>query len=361
MPGNVEVWYEILRNLEFIFAIELFHNETSTFADIILPDQSYLESWALLMCEPPVTEGLNCRQPVVQSPGSCRDGFDIMAELAERIGKLDIMNGVNAFITGLVHDPDLMLDVTKRYTHKEFLDRCGRYWTKTLWPPEKSIEWFMESGHNTIRRPPGHLYYVSNKRGKDTRRPFYCEFFLEARDELMHKFKEFNVQLPVKWDFEEYGAIPDGQLSPVHKEPPEYDLYAITFKEHFLNFTENLSIPWIRELVDRDPHHRGLMINPIAAKARGIETGDYIEVRSRFGVLTGYAVLTEGIHPETIGVSNATNRTVTHNPITRLGGGQFNTLLGVGVEWTCCVSGAMESVAKVKVTKLPAPPPPPRY
>jgi anaerobic selenocysteine-containing dehydrogenase len=138
-------------------------------------------------------------------------------------------------------------------------------------------------------------------------------------------------------------------------------LYAITFKEHFLNFTENLSIPWIRELVDRDPHHRGLMINPIAAKARGIETGDYIEVRSRFGVLTGYAVLTEGIHPETIGVSNATNRTVTHNPITRLGGGQFNTLLGVGVEWTCCVSGAMESVAKVKVTKLPAPPPPPRY
>jgi len=361
MPGNVEIWYEILRNLEFIFAVELFHNETSTFADILLPDQSFLESWALLMCEPPVTEGLNCRQPVVQAPGSCRDGFDIMAELAERIGKLDIMNGVNAFITGLVHDPDLMFDVTKRYTHKEFLDRCGRYWTKTLWPPEKSIEWFMENGHNTIRRPPEHLYYVSNKRGKDTRRPFYCEFFLEVRDELMHKFQEFNVQLPEKWTFEEYGAIPDGQLSPVHKEPPEYDLYAITFKEHFLNFTENLSIPWIRELVDRDPHHRGLMINPVAAKARGIETGDYIEVRSRFGVLTGYAVITEGIHPEVIGISNATNRTVTHNPVTRLGGGQFNTLLGVGVEWTCCVSGAMESVAKVKITKLPAPPPPPRY
>jgi len=83
--------------------------------------------------------------------------------------------------------------------------------------------------------------------------------------------------------------------------------------------------------------------------------------RSRFGFLTGYAVFTEGIHPETIGISNATNRIVSHNPITRLGGGQFNTLLGCGIEWTCCVSGAMESVAKVKVKKLPHPTPPPRY
>lgn len=97
----------------------------------------------------------------------------------------------------------------------------------------------------------------------------------------------------------------------------------------------------IRELVDRDPHHRGLLINPVSAKARGIQTGDYIEVRSRFGVLTGYAVVPEGIHPEVIGISNATNRTVSHNPLTRLGGGQFNTLLGFGIEWHCCVSGAM--------------------
>ena len=114
----------------------------------------------------------------------------------------------------------------------------------------------------------------------------------------------------------------------MHTEPAEYDLYAITFKETLMNFTENLSIPWIRELVDRDPHHRGLMINPKTAKAKGIEDGDYIEVKSQFGQLTGWAVLSEGIHPEVIGISNATNRTVTHSPITRMGGGQFNTLLG---------------------------------
>ena len=104
-----------------------------------------------------------------------------------------------------------------------------------------------------------------------------------------------------------------------------------------MNFTENLSIPWIRELVDRDPHHRGLMVNPKTAKAKGIEDGDYIEVKSQFGQLTGWAVLSEGIHPEVIGISNATNRTVTHSPITRMGGGQFNTLLGMGMDYTCAL------------------------
>ena len=44
MPGNVERWYEILRNFDFIWAIDLFHNETTAFADVILPDHSFLES-----------------------------------------------------------------------------------------------------------------------------------------------------------------------------------------------------------------------------------------------------------------------------------------------------------------------------
>ena len=359
MPGNVEKWHEILRSFDFVWAIDLFHNESTTFADVIFPDHTFLESWGLLMCEPPATEGLNCRQPVVEPLGETKDGFDILTEITERIGKLPEMNDLYNFGTGLVNDPELMLDPNKRYTHKEFLDRCARYWTKSLWPPEKGLDWFAEHGHNTIKRPPHHKYYVSNKRGRDMRRPFYCEYILQVKKELQDKLSK--VDLPFEWNFREYGAIPDGSLSPVHSEPPEYDLYAITFKEHFINFTENLSIPWIRELVDRDPHHLGLLINPKTAIEKGLKEGDYIEVRSQFGQLSGWLVLTEGIHPEVVGVSNATNRTVSHNPITKLGGGQFNTLLGNNFEYTDLCSGAMETVARVKVKKLSPPSPPPKY
>ena len=69
----------------------------------------------------------------------------------------------------------------------------------------------------------------------------------------------------------------------------------------------------------------------------------------------------EGVHPEVVAISNATNRRVTHSPITRLGGGQFNTLLGNNFEYSDLVSGAMESVARVKVTKISPPPLPEKY
>ena len=359
MVGNVEKWYEILRGFDFIWAIDLFHNETTNFADVILPDKTYLESWALLMCEPPATEGLNCRQPVVEPLGECRDGYEVLAEVAERMGKLKEMNEVYSFITGLVNDPELMLDVNKRYTHKEFLDHCARYWTKTVWPPERGLDWFAANGHNVIWRPPTRKYHMSNKRGRDMRRPFFCEYILKQKKHLEENLAK--VKMPFKWDTSEYVAFPNGSLSPVHSEPPEFDMYAITFKEHFMNFTENLSIPTIREIADRDPHHVGLIMNPKTAKAKGLEEGDYIEVRSQFGHLSGWLVYTEGIHPEVIGVSNATNRTVSHSPVTRLGGGQFNTLLGNNFEYTDHVTGAMETVARVKITKLPKPPLPKKY
>lgn len=357
MPGNVEQWYEVMKGFDFIWAIDLFHNESTVFADVILPDRSFFESWALLMCEPPLTEGVNLRQPVVEPLGETRDSFDILCEVAERIGKLPDLNDVFNFLTGLVNDPELLLDPNTRYAHKDFLNRCARYWTKTNWPPERGIDWFMEHGHNVIARPPHHKYYVSNKRGRDMRRPFYCEYILQVKNDLEEKLSK--VELPFTWSTREYGAIPDGSLSPVHSEPPEYDLYAITFKESFINFTENLSIPWIREIVDRDPHHVGLLMNPKTGKQKGLREGDYVEVRSQFGKLSGWLVFTEGIHPEVVGVSNATNRTVSHNPITRLGGGQFNTLLGNNFDYTDLCSGAMETVARVKVSKVPKPPPPP--
>ncbi|MCD6353218.1 MAG: molybdopterin-dependent oxidoreductase [Proteobacteria bacterium] len=358
LPGNQETWHKVMRSFDFIWAIDLFVNETTVFADILLPDTDYLESWTLLMCEPPATEGLNLRQPVTDPLyPEARDGWDVLVEIADRIGKLGDLNNLWNFACQLGNDPELALDPKKKYTRTEYLDLIARYHTRHMWPPERDLKWFMEHGHNVIDKPADRFYYSSDKRGKDCRKPFYCEYMWQVKKELEENIANAKPPLPFKWDTSGYQPIPDAQFSPVWNEPPEYDMWAITFKEHFMNFTENLSIPWTRELADRDPHHRGLLLNTKTAEKKGIKDGDTIEVRSQFGVLTGRAVLTEGIHPETVGISNATNRTVSHSPITRKGGGQFNTLLANSFEYTDEVSGAMESVAAVKVTKINAPAP----
>jgi anaerobic selenocysteine-containing dehydrogenase len=129
-------------------------------------------------------------------------------------------------------------------------------------------------------------------------------------------------------------------------------MYAITFKDIQVNFGENLSIPWISDIVYKDPVHMGILINPKAASARSIRDGDVIQLTSQYGKIIGLAKLTQGIHPESVGVSNALTRWVDYHAVIKPGGGNFNRLLPADLRNTDACSGQMETVAKVKVTKL---------
>ncbi len=60
----------------------------------------------------------------------------------------------------------------------------------------------------------------------------------------------------------DYQPLPTPVLDPVHEEPPEYDLYAITFKDIQLNFGESLSNPWLKDIVYRDPGAHRLVVKP---------------------------------------------------------------------------------------------------
>ena len=89
---------------------------------------------------------------------------------------------------------------------------------------------------------------------------------------------------------------------------------------------------------------RGVLLNPRTAAALGLVDGDPIEVVSAFGRVDGNAALSEGVHPDVVAVSNASGgrgRKGTH----------FNTLLPAELEYTDNFSGALESVARVRVEK----------
>jgi hypothetical protein len=66
----------------------------------------------------------------------------------------------------------------------------------------------------------------------------------------------------------------------------------------------------------------------------------------------GLVKLTEGVHPETVAVSNALTRWVKYHMVVKPGGGNYNRLLPANLRNTCACSGQMETTAKVKVTKL---------
>jgi len=104
-----------------------------------------------------------------------------------------------------------------------------------------------------------------------------------------------------------------------------------------------MSIPIISRLTSGAAQTRGVLLNPVTAGRLGIADGDPIAIVSRVGRVEGAAALSEGVHPDTVAVSNALTRSLDGKK-----GTHFNTLLSAELEYTDNFSGALESVEKVR-------------
>ncbi len=338
MPSTRKI-QKIFEKMKFIVAIDVVPNESNEWADIILPDHTYLESTCLVSLEPPVVTDDALRQPVVPPMHNTRDATDILTELADRLGFLGGWNDLHNFALGLVNDPEQLLGPDKRYTMEERMDRMA----KARYGGDCGLAWFKEHGHRVRRKTAQEQYMPYGK----LRIPFYFEFVKKMGAELRQNLELHGVQ----WDYSSYVPLPFWRSSPLHDAAPRYDLYAIGFKSPELNFEENVTIPWVYELIHKLPSHMGVLINPATARARGIEDGDLIAIESVEDEILGVARLTEGMHPETVAISNGITRWVNH-PTIKYRATHFNALLPSSLEHTDYFTGAFETTARVAVRKI---------
>lgn len=330
---------EVFKMLDFIVAIDILPNESTEWADIILPDHDYLESTMLTLCEPPEITGHTLRTPVVEPLYDTRDAHDILTEISERCGCLDEFNGLLNFTMFI--KPEYALQPGRKYTHLECIDRMA----KSIYGEQKGLRWFQEHNNAVRYQKPEECYLP----WKGNRISFYHEYFLQVAEELQEQFRKAGK----KWDTSSYIPVPVWREEhPLHKIPAEYDLYAINFKaEAILNHCENTTIPWINELVSNIPIHKGVLINTKTAQAKGIKTGDRISIESPFGKVEGLARVIEEIHPRVIGISNAITRWTIH-PVERKMNVNFNHLLPASLEFTDQISGHQETAVKVRISKI---------
>lgn len=342
ISGNRERWYELMRNMRFIVAIDILPNESNEWADVILPAHDPLESWNMTMIEPPHHEGMCMRQPATPPLYDTRSEEEIFYEISERLGVLEIWNQILNFVNGFNLKPELMLEPNRKYTDKEIAERKGLLWNG------KDLDWYIEHGHAVTPRRPEKWY----RPWQGMRLHFYIEDIVRARDTLKQKMEQADAAIRHEWEWYDYQPLPMPVLDPVHGEPAEFDLYAITFKDIQINFGESLSNPWLDDIVFRDPVHTSLLLNRRTGEAKGLKDGDIVRVESPYGKLIGRVALSEGVHPEAVCVSNALTRVATQHSGVRQGGGNFNELLPVSLRHTDACSGQPETVAKVKIVKL---------
>src|SRR3970282_295437 len=92
--GNSETVAETLKRIPFIVSLDVVLTEFSEFADIVLPDASYLESLdsrpnvPSTFTPPPGLGVWSCpiKQPVVPPTAERRPAAEVLLELAERVG-----------------------------------------------------------------------------------------------------------------------------------------------------------------------------------------------------------------------------------------------------------------------------------
>jgi anaerobic selenocysteine-containing dehydrogenase len=333
---------EIFGRMKFVVAIEIQETESTQWADVFLPDLTFLESTLLNCLEPPAVTGHALRQPVVKPLGDTRDAYEILTELSERLGFRDDWNDLLNLVCGYTANPKYLLEPEKRHTVDEFWDRYAR----SIYGEDRGLEWFKEHGHAVRYRTPEETYMPYGS----LRIPFYFEFIKRTGDEMRQKLSDVGL---TDWPLDNYQPLPFWKNSQVIEDGKAgYEYFAITFKESLHTFADTMVLPWLSEVSEKDPIHGGILINSTTARKLGFKTGDPIRLTSPAGSIEGPVQVVEGIHPQVFGVSNAITRNVVTNKRVKTRGTHFNRLLTGSMKYTDSATGGLESTARVRVERL---------
>lgn len=342
--GQRETFLEAFRRVPFIFTISLIFDEPTMMADIVLPEDSFLErSYAAVRRPQHQTQGevlrgvllAQGRTPVPRLYNT-RNTADIVMDLADRLGILRGEGGLNDAINrGSRLEGRYKLELDRRYPIEEIFDRS----MKSLFGDQHGLEYLQKNGVLWERYAPGkfgynYYYHPFNT----TRHPIYFEHLKAVGDRLRARLAERHIGVPGWRNTEEFLSFyePVPRWIPSHEfdAPMEYDLFAVNWKTNFMPFGtgDTQENPWLYELRSKDPYEMRILVNRETGVRKGLKDNDMIWVESRYGKTRGRIRLTELIHPEVVGIGALYGSgTSLMNPVAKEGP-YFNALLSIDEE-----------------------------
>lgn len=342
--GDNAVVEAAMKKLDLVVSINIYLDEATDLADVVLPEHTNLERFNLVNWTHDM-QGLQVSQPVTEPLYDTMDGMDILVELADRAGFLFGENGFNAALNRTLGlHPPFMLALDRKYSYQEMLDVQARCHSQG----ERDLDWYRAHGNDLRLVKPAQKYRIY----RDARLPLFYNTIRDAGLELERKLEEFQVEarhgLRVKTDI--YKGLPYWEPSPVHAPDPDFDLYLISYKSYMTTYADTATNPILMDVVRRDPELVKVVMNRAAAAQRGLRDGEAVWVESRFAKTRGVLGVTEGIHPETVSVSGGFGRTCAH-PVAQGVGLSQNAHLALDLEHSGLIAGSMETVGKVRVVR----------
>jgi len=245
---NAKKVMNAFKKLEFIVASDLFMTPTTAIADIVFPVSGFLECDGLLT--PPYYKIASVQQKVAQV-GECRSDYDILKELAKRIGKGEFFWEE---ITGLL---DFMLK-----------------------PANLTFDEFRKIG--TLQ---------GNK--------LYRQYEKEGFRTPSGKAEIFSSQLE-EWGFDPLPIYHEGPET-IFSDPElakEYPLTVVSWKQFNYRHSCFRETASLRRVHPEPTIH----IHPETAKKLDITDGDWVFIETRRGRIKQKSVLSADIDPRVVGV-----------------------------------------------------------
>ena len=350
--ANRESVAHSLAKYKFMVSIDLFETETTRFADIVLPDCGYLQTLDSRSNFPfifslPAGMGEWCwpiRQPVLPPVGEQRRFQDVLLELADRIGfRADLNAAYNATMNLA---PECRLQGDRSYSWEEICDAELR----SNFGPQRGLDWFKEHGVIKWPKKPEEVYW---RPFVDVRVPIYWEFLVPLADKIDAITAPRGLKLPREY----YEPLPNHLACVSHCcEAPGFDLYAFYYRDSIHTNSFTMENPWLDEAAQLDPYSYTIAINTEVGRRKGLQDGALITVETETGRnVKGRVKLTQGIHPEGLGIAACAGHWGDGMPVAKGKGVFFNELLELDWKHVSPINFNLDLCVRVKVTPAKVP------
>jgi thiosulfate reductase / polysulfide reductase chain A len=324
-PEGRSLTVDVLKDeslIPFHVCSDIVYSEQAHYADIILPDASYLERWGFdTRNNMELRDYVTLRQPIVAPPGECVSFVDSMIEIAKRVGP-----DTAKYFAFKDHE-DWIRQRCKALTARvgedgfEYMKSRG-VWQDTSKPKYYDLyAWDLSADELKDTRVDEATQIVWRKAadGKESAVGLMVEG--RARRGFPTPSRKFSVYHPdIEAAAKAQGFTEDGgkgmpdwfPVPSIQRMGPEH-LHLVTFKWNVHTQGRTQSQKYLSEIV----HHNPMWIHTDAAARHGIRMGDMVEVTTyrmgghhnpgdgeAIGRALVPAYVTEGIHPRVLAVSN---------------------------------------------------------
>ncbi|HJV88386.1 MAG TPA: molybdopterin-dependent oxidoreductase [Noviherbaspirillum sp.] len=283
--------------------IDIVMSESAWYADIVLPDKTYLESWHFAPTRGTTDTGhIAIRQPMANPYNLQHDAFSIMWELSKRVGFRDQFAEQCNKSWGL-----------KEVTFKPGRDYTTREGVEILWADKakKDFSVAIEQGFVGSRKSVKSKY-LSGAEDKfkgpgKAKMKFYADQLIDTyykaegivKKNSLASFELAKLRIA-------YAPLPtrDHAFPTPHREAKDYPFYVITHKRMYRNQSGNtVNNVILNQAIGKDAATNFVQINAATAGKLGIKGGDAVMIETRVGKIKGTAQVIQGIRPDTIAVS----------------------------------------------------------